>query len=508
MEKVIHFSENGGNSFQTRLTNWLKRTFWVEKLTNITGAILLLSCSLIFCMLIATKGFIIGALILGVMIGPAIVYSIVVFPEFGICLLLLMAYLLFFVMKPVTNFPVGTLMDGIQALLMLGFFIRQKTDPDWSVFKGPVSTMILIWIAFNLMEIANPAAESRLAWVYTIRSVAIVMLMYFVFMYQIRTVQLIRIIINIWLILSVFGALYAYKQEYIGFSDAEEAWLHSDPDIAGLLFIAAHWRKFSIFSDPVAFSYNMVVSSVLCVGLLTNARSIGRKILLSGLIVLFLTAMLFSGTRGAYVLPPAAMALFVILKLSRSVLIAGFIGALFLALLIVVPTSNPSIVRFQTAFKPSDDDSFKVRAMNQKRIKPYIWSHPIGGGLGATGMWGKRFSPNSYLANFPPDSGYVRVAVELGWIGLLIFCSLMFITLRAGINNYFNIKDPELKTYCLSMLLIVFVYNIGNYPQEALVQFPSNIYFCLAVAMINITKRIDDRNIELTEKSGINIQLP
>lgn len=503
MENDIHFTESDGNSFLTNVKDWLRQTFWVEKLTNKTGAILLLSFSLIFCFLIVKKGLIIAVLVLGVMIGPGIVYSIVVFPEFGICLLMLMAYLLFFIMKAGINFPIGTLMDGIQALLVLGFFIRQKTNPDWSVFKGPVSVMILIWISFNLMQVANPAAESRLAWVYTIRTVAVVMLMYFVFMYQVKTVKMIRVMINIWLILATFAALYAYKQEYIGFSDAEEAWLHSDPEIAGLLFIGGHWRKFSIFSDPVAFSYNMVVASVLCVGLLTNAKSVGRKVLLTTLIALFLTAMLFSGTRGAYVLPPVAMALFVILKFSRSVLIAGCIGAVFLIFLIIVPTSNPSIVRFQTAFKPSDDDSFKVRAANQKRIKPYIWSHPIGGGLGATGAWGQRFAPNSYLASFPPDSGYVRIAVELGWLGLFIFCLLMFFILRAGINNYFSIQDPELQTYCLSMLLIVFVYNVGNYPQEALVQFPSNIYFYVAVALINITKRIDDKEIELRVRSNI-----
>jgi len=80
----------------------------------------------------------------------------------------------------------------------------------------------------------------------------------------------------------------------------------------------------------------------------------------------------------------------------------------------------------------------------------------MGGGLGATGAWGQRFAPNSYLASFPPDSGYVRVAVELGWIGLFIFCLLMFTILKTGINNYYLIKDPELKTYCFAMTLMVF----------------------------------------------------
>lgn len=500
MGKEIGFLDGSNDNPLAAAGKWLKKMFWTEKLSNPTGFLLLLCVSLAFCYLIANMGITAGILIVVLLAGPLIVYSIVAYPYFGISVLLIMAYLLFFIMKQGINFPAGTLMDGIQALLILGFFIHQKKRPDWSVFKGPISIMILIWIGYNFIQIANPAAESRLAWVYTIRSVAIVMLMYFVFMYQIRTLKMVRGILKIWLTLAVFAALYAYKQEFIGFSAVEDAWLHSDPLISDLLFIAGHWRKFSIFSDPVVFSYQMVVSAVLCVGLLTNAKSFWTKTGFSLLIGLFLTAMLFSGTRGAYVLPPAAMALFVILKFSRPVLIAGCIAGLFLAFLIVIPTSNPSIVRFQTAFKPSDDDSFKVRAANQQRIKPYIWSHPIGGGLGATGAWGQRFAPDSYLANFPPDSGYVRIAVELGWIGLLLFCFLMFFILKSGIDNYFSIRNPELKTYCLSMLLIVFVFNIGNYPQEALVQFPSNIYFYVAVALINITKRIDDREIIINEK--------
>ena len=178
--------------------------------------------------------------------------------------------------------------------------------------------------------------------------------------------------------------------------------------------------------------------------------------------------MLFSGTRGAYVLPPAAMALYAILKFNRKVMLGAIVGALGFLTLIFIPTSNPTIYRFQTAFKPSEDASFNVRKFNQKRIQPFIQSHPLGGGLGATGMWGKRFAPNSFLANFPPDSGYVRVAVETGWIGLLIFCTLMFIILRVGINNYYSIHDPTLKSICLAMILVIFAYHIGNYPQEAI----------------------------------------
>lgn len=459
---------------------------------KLAGLVILLLISVAFGALIAYQGVTAGVGILALMFGPPIVYGIVAFPEFGIAVLLLLAYLLFFVGRLGVNFPLGTVMDGIQGLLILGFFIHQKRRPNWKVFKGSISVMILIWIVYNLIQVANPSAESRLAWVYTIRAVAIVMLTYFVFVYQIRTIQFLRFLLKLWLGLALFAALYAYKQEYIGFSVAEQAWLDSE-GIADLLFIAGHWRKFSIFSDPVAFSYNMVVSSIICIALLTFVKKAWQKVVLAMMIALFFSSMLFSGTRGAYVLIPAAMVLFVILRINRQVFIFSGIAALFFLFLIFVPTSNSNIVRFQTAFKPNDDPSFQVRKNNQKRIQPYILMHPIGGGLGATGIWGQRFAPQSYLANFPPDSGYVRIAVEQGWVGLFLFCLLMFFILREGINNYFLIRNPELKTYCLAMLLVVFAYNVGNYPQEALVQFPSNIYFYLAAAIINITRILDER---------------
>nr|WP_228085260.1 O-antigen ligase family protein [Mucilaginibacter sp. JRF] len=201
--------------------------------------------------------------------------------------------------------------------------------------------------------------------------------------------------------------------------------------------------------------------------------------------------MLYSGTRGANVLLPAAMVLFAILNFNKRVLMFAIMGAVFLVVLINIPTSNPNIMRFQTAFRPNNDDSYNLRKMNQKRIQPYIQTHPFGGGLGATGTWGKRFAPGSYLANFPPDSGYMRTAVELGWVGLTIFCTMVFVILKTGINYFYRIKDPELKTYCLAMTLVIFAYNIANFPQEALVQYPSNLLFPLAAALITVSYRLD-----------------
>jgi putative inorganic carbon (hco3(-)) transporter len=479
----------------------LRKFFLIDKLSGPLGFLLLFLISALIGIGIAKYGMALGVIILVVAVAIPAVYGVVAYPRFGIIVFLVMAYLIMWFLRIGANFPLGTLMDGMEGLFILSLFINQRKKKDWSIFKGPVTTMILVWIIYNIIEVANPAAESRMAWLYTVRSVAVVMFMYFIFVYYITTKKFIRIILKLWIGLALFAAVYAFKQEHFGFFGFEENYLHSNPVIENLLFIAGVWRKFSIFSDPVAFAYNMVSASLLCIGLLTGPISRLKKVTLIVLVLFFLVNMLSSGTRGAFVLIPVALLFLAVLKYNKKVLAIVGIAGVFIAILIFIPTSNPTLYRFQSAFRPSEDASFNVRTINQKRIQPYILSHPLGGGLGATGGWGQRFAPNSFLANFPPDSGYVRVAVELGWVGLLIFCILMFTILKTGINNYYQIKDPELKSYCLACVLIIFALNIGNYPQEALVQFPSNVYFYLVLALIAVTMRLDKQQNE-TDSAG------
>ena len=460
------------------------------KISPVLLTILLALFTVLFTLGSFKFGLTFSLLVFIILIGIPTALSIIFYPRFGILVLLISAYFIMWVLRMGINFPLGTMMDAIELLLIIGLFVSQKQKPTWEIFKNPISYMILIWIAYNLLMFLNPVAESRLAWVYTIRALAMVMLTYFIFMAQIKTVGFIRIIIKLWIGLAFVAALYAFKQEHFGFFAFEERSVDT-PLQRSLLFIGGRWRKFSIFSEPVAFAYNMVTASILCIVLMLNQMKTYKKVILGLLVLFFLLNMLYSGTRGAYPLLPIAIFMLAILKFNFKVLIISSIGLVFFVMLIFAPTSNPHIQRFQTAFRPSDDASFNVRKINQKKIQPYIQSHPFGGGLGATGTWGSRFSPNSYLASFPPDSGYVRTAVELGWVGMFLFCTLMFVILKTGIKNYYQIKDPELKNYCLAMLLIVFALNIGNYPQEAFVQFPSSIYFYLAVALLNVTWLLD-----------------
>ncbi|TWR25650.1 O-antigen ligase domain-containing protein [Mucilaginibacter achroorhodeus] len=477
------------------------------ELSTPTMILVFLPLAVLIAVAITFGGIIAAGAILALIIGVPLVLAIIAYPIFGIAVFMVLAFFMNYISEPLPpETPTGIVLDILTYLLIFGFLLKFKYDRDWSHFQNPISYWILAWLAYNFFEAINPASPSILAWIYTVRTVAFIMLMYFIFLYQIRTKKTIKFLFKLWLILAFLSALSGFQQENIGLLPMEKAWYAQDPLRLSFLYINGHLRKVAIFPDPVTFAYNMVVAALLCLCLLFTKIKTWKKVVLGLSIPFFFLVMLYSGTRGAFVLPPAALALLAVMNYNKKILMMVGAAALVLGALIFMPTSNQFIKRFQTAFRPSDDASFNVRAENQRKIKPYILSHPIGGGLGSVGIWGRRFAPNSFLAKFPPDSGYVRVAVEMGYVGLLLFCALMFVILKTGINNYYLIKDPELKMYCLAMVLIIFVFNIGNYPQQALVQYPSNILFYLACALLSVTLRLDkqEREKSVNQSTQIN----
>jgi O-antigen ligase len=477
-------------------SNVAEKTFWhkiiVKKFFAPAVIVFVLLFSLAVAFIVAREGYVAGVIIIVLLVALPFGYAVVVNPEFGIIALIFVAFYINFSSRFLPEpTPIGLVMDAMTYLLILGFFIRKKKEPGWEYFKNPITYFVLIWIGYNLFEVLNPDSPDILEWVFTVRTVGFIMLMYFVFLYHIRTKEYIKLLLKVWLVLAFISGLQGLQQEHFGLFPFENSWLHRFDERYKLLFIGGHLRKWGPFSDPVVYAYNMVAAALLCIALFIGKVSAKRRILLILLTIFFFTVMLYSGTRASYVIIPAAMVMLTILNFNKKVFAFVVTGGMILGFLIVVPTSNPTLARFQSAFRPSKDASFEQRAKNQERIKPFILSHPIGGGLGAVGVWGERFAPNSYLAKFPPDSGYVRVAVEMGWIGLLIFCIFNFVILYMGIRYFYLIKDPELKTYCLAMILIIFAFDIGNYPQQAIVQYPSNILFYLAMALLNVTMRLD-----------------
>jgi hypothetical protein len=298
--------------------------------------------------------------------------------------------------------------------------------------------------------------------------------------------------------MAVSTGIYGCIQEWHGLFGFEEYWVTSNENRFGLYFIMGDFRKFSTMSDPTSYSIAMAVCGVFFLILAWHTKRFSRKcILLLGVLFMFL-GMAYSGTRTANIMVAAGLALFVLLSLhKRATQIFAVLCALAFLVLMYGPYANSTIIRFRSSFQASEDASFKVREVNRQAIQPYIWSHPIGGGLGTSGASGLRFNKGHYLSGFPPDSGYLRKAVETGWVGLGLVLIAYFLVMQYGIRGYFQTRHQQNKLLYAACLAAIFPLYIGEFAQEAIGQISDIVVYYPLIAII---LRLRNSDKELAQK--------
>jgi putative inorganic carbon (hco3(-)) transporter len=469
---------------------WLKHTIYVQKLNNPMGYSMLLTLGLVFGSLVPLLGIPVGgAIVVGIVVMPIIV-ACMFYQNFGIAFTLLVAFLIQYLSK-INSLPLGTSLDGLLLLMLFGIFVKQTLQRDWSFAKDPLSIWLLIWVCYNLFQVLNPAAESKMAWVFTVRSLAFLNLLYFIACYAFSSFKRIEWMLN-WIIgLAFIAALYGLKQEFRGFTDVETSWIHADAERFQLFFQWGRMRIFSFFSDAMTFGIMMAYMGVFTFIYATAPMSNRKRGALVFMGLMMFWAAIYTGTRTCYVLIPIGFLFFTLMTLNKKLLVASGIFLVLGTGFVLKSSTNPVIYRIQSAFRPSEDASVKVRMTNQERIRPIIYSHPIGSGLGSTGLWARRFTPHTFLASFAHDSYYVRLAVEEGWIGLILYMALLFVVLKRALYFYLRVRDPQIKTLYLALMTALFMLAVANYPQEAIVQLPTSLVVYVFFAAIVRLKDFD-----------------
>ncbi|MDB5017254.1 MAG: hypothetical protein JWQ84_2086, partial [Mucilaginibacter sp.] len=199
--------------------------------------LLLVLASLSASYIIAREGYEFGLIILCVIIGLPAAWATIVYPKFGIITLIIASFFINYVSRFLPEeMPIGLVMDALTYLLIIGFFVKQKQENNWSYFDNPISYFILVWLGYNLLEIINPSSPSIWEWVYTVRTVGFLMLMYFVFVFHIRTKSFLRLLLKLWLVLEFLSGLAALQQEHFGLLPFEHDWLFREPLRFKLLF--------------------------------------------------------------------------------------------------------------------------------------------------------------------------------------------------------------------------------------------------------------------------------
>ncbi|MBP6512470.1 MAG: O-antigen ligase domain-containing protein [Bacteroidia bacterium] len=387
--------------------------------------------------------------------------------------------------------PFGLGVDIILLLTALGVLFRTKEDLESPGVKNPLMTVVFIWFAYTVFEIVNPEARSFEAWFYAVRGVSL----YFVATVPLAFILLYREedldkFISIWFGLSLFATFWGLKQMIIGVDSAEQLWLDAGAKSTHVLF--GKLRVFSFYSDAGQFgaaqAHTGVVAGILAMGPCKTKRKKYFYIFTS---LMSLYGMAISGTRGALFVAITGFAIYFLVSNNIKIIVPGLIVGIlaFGALKFTnLGQNNDQVRRMRTALDPNDA-SLIARLENQKKLKIYLASRPIGGGIGAAGSWGQRFSPGSFLATTPLDSWYVKIWAESGIVGLSIYLSMLLFLIGNRFIFLFKMKDSELKFKLASLYGGFFGVCFASYGNQIFGQFPTGpvIYLSLVFMFLGET---------------------
>jgi len=429
------------------------------------------------------------------------------YPVIGIFTLMVLGFTAIGITRYIRGVPLGLSIDGMLVMTYIALFFNQfNRGIHWKEVNRDLTYLMLLWFAYALLELVNPLALSRTAWFYAMRGMSLYPLLVIPLAFLIfNRLRYLYTFLYIWGIFTILATLNGLKQYYIGVDSAEQLWLDQGGAVTHIIF--GELRVFSFFSDAGQFGASQAAAGIVGILVASAIKGKRNKIFFLTMSVLGFWGMFLSGTRGAMIVPMLGGVVYIILRKNIKVIVAG---SFFLVLTYVffaytnIGEGNSQIRRMRTAFRPEQDASYLVRLENRRILKAYLADKPFGGGIGAAGDWGKRFSPQGFLANVATDSWYVQVWAEQGRIGLILHLFILsYIMFKGFFYLLFIVKNPELNGV-LGALLAGFVGIAGaSYGNGVLGQMPTGILIYLSWAFIFMAPQLDREYTDLLLK-GIN----
>jgi hypothetical protein len=452
------------------------------------SALLILLLTVVVAALVSFSGVAYGLYVLIGFIGITTFLLALFNPYFGFNILLVFSFFMFYpdrlLGRPI---PTGIAIEVITlitiiAVMMRNFVQRKLLKPT---LAKTITIIFLIYTAYQFIEIFNPHVNGKEGVFFFIRKYTAIVLIYFISLHVFDSLDRIRFYFKMWVFLAFLVGLYACKQQWFGFFGFEESWLMSDPHKVRLYYQGGMFRKWSFVSDPAACGILLGISTLVSVIMALNETNKRHRFLLWIASIFIILGMVYTGTRTAYVILVPGFLVYIIMNLTDKRVLVFAVSLLVAVLFVMIgPVNSPSINRIRSLKQGTNEGSVQYRDENRHAIQPYIWSHPIGGGLTTSGVEGFKYNPGHPLAGFPPDSGFLKITIETGWIGLFLLCLLYFIILQQSVHFHYKAADKEIRTYYSAITASLFAFVIAHYGQVAIGQMPGVFYFFPVMAII------------------------
>lgn len=442
------------------------------------------------------KAGIIGGVTLAIL-PFLIVYLILLFkyPILGLYTSVVFGFILLGIGRYIKGIPIGFGMD----FLLLGtylalLFSRFRTRIDWTPAKQWLTLFSFIWFLYAIFQIVNPEARSIEAWI-SGRGISLYMLMLIPLTYLfIDNEKKLDTFLIIWGVMSILVTIKGIMQHFIGPDPFEKAWLDEGNYKTHILF--GQLRSFSFLSDAGQFGANQAYSAVVAAILVSAHKKKSMKLFFLITALLGFYGLVISGTRGAISVPLTGFMAFFVLRKNKAVMISGFF-VLILVFIFFKFTSigqgNYQIRRMRSAFDPNDA-SLQVRLENQRKLKVYMASRPLGGGIGHGGVKAQKYLPNAFLSNVATDSWYVLIWVEQGVLGLIMHLFILFyVVVRGGYQVMFRIRNPILKLKIAALTSGMFGIMVASYGNAVLGQMPTSILIYITMGIVANCERFESK---------------
>jgi hypothetical protein len=386
--------------------------------------------------------------------------------------------------------PMGLSVDALLLFTLLSVFFSQFNQiVAWKHAARDYTYIALFWFAMTLFQLINPEAVSREAWFYAMRGqafyiVLVVPLVYLVFNRP-RDLNLL-ITLCAWFTLLAVGK--ALMQKYIGVDRWEQAWLNM-PGNRTTHILFGQLRVFSFYSDAGTFGGSMGYFGVVFTILGIYESKKNRKWFWIFVAMASFYAMLISGTRSAIAVPLMGFMLYTILSKQVKMMIS--VGTIVLVLFIflkftTIGQGNYDIRRMRSAFN-SEDASLNVRKENRQLFADYLKTRPFGGGIGSSGNWGLRFTPNTFLAQTATDGWYIQLWAEQGIVGLSFYLILLFyFFLKSIFLIFFRLKKPEHRHKAIAFVSGMSGLMVSSYSASSLGQMPNTVIVMASITLISL----------------------
>lgn len=441
-----------------------------------------------------TIGFSVYALICFIPLFAILVYTAFRWKHFIFWILFFTNYLLHLFSKNglwPEGLPMSVCNELIELTLISIALVDIRKEQHFGRAANIMLFSIILWCLLCAIEVFNDTCSLGInvgRWFSGFRLLAI-QLLYFVIIFSIYidTPQTVTRYLRIWAGLALFSVLWTWKQQYIGFTHAEQIWLNNVGSSTHLVNgITRYW---STFNDAANYGCNAAATSVAFFIFALTTKFLKDRILflLTGSLVLW--GMFSSGTRVAMACFFVGLMVYIVLsksvKLAIPIIIFGLTAFCLLAFT-TIGQGNSQIRRMRSVFN-KNDASANVRTINQQTMAKYLKEAPWGIGIGIGN--GDVPARNKYvvMSYIAPDSEYVYIWIHTGRIGLTVFLFSMFLMFAGACwIVLFRLRNKSLVGIGAGMCCAFAAIQLGAYGNQVLYQYPNGLIFFGGLAIVYI----------------------